>query len=247
MASTLGVRKIIAFNWPWYALALTGDLCALLLWVETQASSMLAVFTLAGLLLGNSWLFGSLLVSHWVYDRSALARGAWLDSLDPNAKDIAVLHAGQDEASHWTRMRFPNARTTVYDFFDPDENTEASLRRARAAAAPQSTVPVHLERLPMGASTLDLALVVFAAHEIRSAERLAAFFAELLRGLRPGGTLIVVEHLRDCWNALAYGPGAWHFLPRRAWLDAFDTAGLHLAEEARYTPFVTRFRLTRKE
>lgn len=246
MASTQGVRKIIAFNWPWYALAVASDLCALLFLAGTRSSPILVTLTLGALLLGNGWLVGSLLVSHWVYDRSPLARGAWLDSLNPNAQDIAILHAGQDEASQWVRVRFPNARTTVFDFFDPRENTEASLRRARAAPSPTLTVSVQLARLPVDEATLDLAFVVFAAHEIRSAERLAVFFSELHRVLRPGGALIVVEHLRDGWNALAYGPGAWHFLTRRTWLESFNAANLQVTKESRYTPFVARFHLTRK-
>jgi SAM-dependent methyltransferase len=245
MASTVGVRKIVSFNWPWYLLALLGNLCAAVLIFAAGLPNELKVLSSAATLVGNGWLVASLLVSHWVYDRSPLARGAWLDALDESARDIAVLHAGQDEASLLVAQRFPNAQVTVYDFFDPRENTEASLKRARRSASLAATTPVRLDQLPLGEAALDIAVVVFAAHEIRCPERLAAFFSELRRVLRPSGVVVVVEHLRDGWNALAYGPGTLHFLSRSTWVTAFAAANLRLIQEVHYTPFVTRFCLTK--
>jgi SAM-dependent methyltransferase len=247
MASTRGVRKIIAFNRHWYALALLGNLVAVVCVFALQLPSALVQLAWLGLVVGNGWLVASLGVSHWVYDRSPLARGAWLDALDASVRDVAVLHAGHDEASTFVSERLPQARLCRFDFFDPTENTELSLQRARQAATPnRETTCVSIARLPLADAALDAALVVFAAHEIRKPERLATFFCELHRVVRPAGTVIVVEHLRDGWNALAYGPGAMHFLSRRTWLRAFAVAGLHVACETRYTPFVSCFSLTRR-
>jgi SAM-dependent methyltransferase len=254
--TTLGVRKIIAFNWPWYVLALVGNVCAVLLLLGVSLTAELRLLGAVAVGIGNTWLVASLLVSHWVYDRSPLARGAWLDTLDPSAQELAILHAGHDEASQFVHQRYPEAKISVYDFFDPQENTEASLQRARstaassgpagaAAASSHRPIAVRGDRLPLADGALDIAFVVFAAHEIRNPEKLGLFFAELHRVLKPRGVVVVVEHLRDVCNALAYGPGAWHFLARSRWLHAFSVANLPVASETRYTPFVTCFCLAR--
>jgi hypothetical protein len=115
-----------------------------------------------------------------------------------------------------------------------------SLRRARAASRSRgvSASPRHL---PLAASAIDAGIVAFAAHEIRSSQARAAFFGELRRVLAPTGQAVVVEHLRDGWNFLAYGPGALHFLPRSAWLRAFAAGGLRIRAEMPCTPFVRVF------
>jgi ubiquinone/menaquinone biosynthesis C-methylase UbiE len=84
---------------------------------------------------------------------------------------------------------------------------------------------------------VDAAFVVFTAHELRRAESRERLFRELARVVRPGGEIVVVEHLRDWRNFLAFGPGFLHFLPERAW----RTASLRIARTFTITPFVRVF------
>jgi SAM-dependent methyltransferase len=251
MMPTEGVRKILRFNWPWYAAAggITVAVALLLgLGVVRGAAALVAA---AGVVAADFWLLASLAVSHYVYDRSAVARGEWLNAVDRAAvRSGAIFHAGQDEASVSVAPRFPGVRFQHFDFFDPERQSTPSLQRARARAAGQVTeraTSLADGRVPLADGALDLGLVAFAAHEIRQDPERTEFFRELARVLAPSGQVLVVEHLRDGWNFLAYGPGAFHFLSRRTWHRTFAAAGLKLARETPCTPFVRVFELTRDE
>ena len=124
--------------------------------------------------------------------------------------------------------------------------TEPSIRRARRltpAAFP--ALPADPNALPLETGTLEAAFVIFAAHEIRDAEARLRFFRELHRVLAPGGRLLLVEHLRDAANFLAFGPGFLHFLPRGEWLRLAHASGFAIVREFGITPFVRVFLLER--
>jgi hypothetical protein len=76
------------------------------------------------------------------------------------------------------------------------------------------------------------------AHEIRKADERDNFFAEVGRILAVDGRIVLVEHFRDIFNALAFGPGFFHFLPRSEWLRVTAKAGLEVEREKTVTPFV---------
>ena len=242
MTSYAGVAKILRFNWPWYAAAVVATglgLAALVWWIPAGPWRMVAVAALA---VGNSWLLLSLIVSHVVYDRSALARGGWLDGAQ--AASIAILHAGHDEGSIHVARLLPGAVCQVFDISDPAHGLSPSLRRARAEAAASATaIVVPSSSIPLPDGTIDLALVVFAAHELRDDGTRSGFFRELARIVGPRGRIVVIEHQRDTWNLLAYGPGFLHFLSRRSWLHTFAAAGLHLTGDDTFTPWVHAFEL----
>jgi SAM-dependent methyltransferase len=243
-----GVRKIVAFNFPWYIAALAinlaaaGWLAGLLPAAALPAG--LRPWAWCALAAADYWLLASVAVSHYVYDRSPLAAGAWLEGIaDGGALRVAVLHAGQDEASEAVTRRLPKAALRILDFHDPRGRVTGSLRRARAWAGPSSAEPAHAGELPLASGSLDLAVVAFAAHELRTPGGRAALFRELRRAVGDRGRIRLVEHVRDGWNLLAYGPGAFHFLPRRAWDRAFAAGGLRVAREWACTPFVRVFEL----
>lgn len=215
--------------------------------VARQPSAVVSATILPAACLAAFWSLASLGASHLVYDRSKIADGSWIDlALPSQPLSIANFHAGLDETSARLFERFPSARLTTFDFHHPDAMTEPSIGRARSisrtGAAP---VRIHFGKIPLGDGAEDAAFVVFAAHELRKSSERLLFFQELRRVLRPGGDLVVVEHMRDSWNLLAFGPGAFHFLARSLWLRLFSDAGFKLLGAFRVTPFVTVFRLRR--
>lgn len=238
-----GVWQIVRFNWPWYAAAAAATAAAAALLILVPLPAPWPSLALAALLLANAWLVLSLAVSHWIYDRSSVSRGEWLRGIA--AQRIVVCHFGQDEASAHVARWLPTAALHVFDLFESTLGTP-SLRRARALATPNtSTRAAALEALPLANATQDLAILAFAAHEVRDHATRVRLCTELARCLAPGGTLLVVEHLRDTWNLLAYGPGGFHFLSRRTWLRTFAAAGLEVVGETSLTPWVRRFELQR--
>ena len=245
MSTHAGLWKIVRFNWPWYAAAIAFTSAGALLLRSGMPGGAWSALVAAGMLVATAWVLGSLAVSHHVYDRSGVSRGAWLDGIaSASVRRVAILHAGQDEASEVVARRLPRAEIRVFDFYDPAKGATGSLERARALAD-EHAVAIAPNGIPMDDAALDLALVVFAAHEIRGERERVAFFRELARVLAPTGRLLVVEHLLDGWNLLAYGPGAFHFLPRAAWERAFGGAGWRLVRESACTRFVRVFELVR--
>jgi hypothetical protein len=229
-----GVLQIAAYHWLAYVVAAAGMPAALLL--PPPWRSVALAIALPGML----WACVSLAVSHYIYDWSAIYRLDWLErSLLRTPRRWVNIHAGLDETSLALAGLFPDSVGEILDIYDPVEMTEPSIQRARRLAGAQPAARLAKWRaLPLRDEAADTAFVIFAAHELRRPEA---------RILRSGGELVLVEHLRDWPNFLAFGPGFFHFLPERAWRQAADAAGFELRLRFALTPFVHAFVLRRHD
>jgi SAM-dependent methyltransferase len=242
-----GARQILQYNRRFYVAAAGFILAGL--WFLRRADGpdwLRAALTL--LVVGAAfWSLASLAASHYVYDRSPLYGFAWLKTLLAREPRRWVnVHAGLDESSEILRRLFAGAGGKILDIYDARAMSEPAIKRARQVT-PQlaSATAADFRALPLADASCDAVFVIFTAHELREAEARGAFFGELRRVLEPGGSVILVEHLRDAANFIAFGPGVWHFLPRREWLRAALAGGLAVAAEVSVTPFVRAFRLER--
>ncbi len=236
-----GVVQIVNFNRGMYyavlsALGAAGILCPFL--AGGERLMLAAVFTPA-----LFWMAASLAVSHYVYDRSPLYKLDWLACALPRPVQSWInIHSGWDESSVRLHAIFPDAVGQVVDMFDPKLMTEHSIQRARRLNRPApSAVAANYDALPFGDSSFDTAFCIFAAHELRRHHERVRLFRQIARVLCAEGRLVVVEHLRDGRNFLAFGPGFLHFFSCAEWRRTASEAGLTLTSEFSFTPFVRVF------
>lgn len=245
-----GMLQILAFNRHLYttaAIALALGSVGLHL-LAANPNSYWKIIVIGCLVLTAFWTLSSLAVSYWVYDRSSIYKWTWLaDCLPTGPRRWVNIHAGLDESSPALRRLFPSSEGAVLDIFDPMEMTEPSIAQARLRA--NNTVvatAADFRVLPLDKESLDTIFLIFAAHEIRRTESRLKFFRELKRVLKSHGRVVLVEHLRDWRNFLAFGPGCLHFQSRGTWFHAALETGFELEKEFGITPFVRIFLLQKR-
>jgi SAM-dependent methyltransferase len=242
-----GVWQIFLYNWHFYAAALVLDLIAAVFLVRFSPPAAVRLAVMLGAAISSFWALSSLLVSHYIYDRSRLYQWNWLAAVVKRTPvSWANIHAGLDQTSEALIRLFPAAQHRILDVYVPSEMSEPSIARARRhtekAAVPEKADP---RALPLKNCECDTIFLLFVGHELRRREARLQFFREVGRALKPGGCVVLVEHLRDWKNFLAYGPGALHFFSRREWLAVGSRAGFEVANELCITPFVGCFVLAK--
>src|SRR5688572_7429231 len=245
-------KQTVRFNWPFYAVALAVVTIAPVVIPQLPVAAWIRIPLYAATGLVGMWLVASLAASWIVYDRSRLMDWDWiLQALGFHPASWINIHAGHDESTPALRALFSDAHGRVFDIFDPAAMTEASIVRARLGRGTQDShgklqaERADYRRLPLPTGTIDAAMLLLSAHELRSDEARAALFTELRRVLGPGGRIVVAEHLRDWANFFAYGPGVLHFHSRRTWVRCFARHRFDVHREFSITPFVRIFVLRR--
>jgi SAM-dependent methyltransferase len=238
-----GVLNIFRYNAHYYAASLCSMLgIGAMLWFRILPRAGEAVL-IGAAALAAFWSLSSLVASYYVYDYAGVTRWNWIPRilLFPPHQWLNI-HAGLDESTQILTQLFPNTGYMVVDIYDSREMTEPSIARARRAhPSPQPAGVGKLDALPLPDRDRDTLFVLFAAHEIRQPARRAEFFLEAARVLANSGQLLLVEHLRDWKNFVAFGPGFLHFYSRDEWLRVARDAGLTLEREDHVTPLVRCF------
>ncbi|MGO1974146.1 MAG: hypothetical protein ACTH2Q_14420 [Propionibacteriaceae bacterium] len=224
-----GVRQVAEFNWP---KLLGGTVVAgvgLALWRRLPWWGRVGTLTAAYA------VPASLLASWWTYDLSPLPRWRFFTAhLSGETRRILLVIAGFDEVSATLAEVFGDSRIDVVDVV---AEPEATVRRARKLYPAEAPV---IDPRALGEASGDYDLVLFAqsAHEIRDPLTRATMFAAARSAVRDGGAVVVVEHLLDLPNAVAFGPGALHFHTERAWLASFAAGGLRVRQHSTVMPLV---------
>lgn len=236
-----GTRNIIRFNWHYYVIAFTSVMVLLVCTIYLSEKTTAYFYIISSLITFSIVI--SLSVSCYVYDLSGLYQFRWLDNLRVGLeRKIININAGFDETSDLLKEKFKFLNLIVLDFYDPQKHTEISIKRARRLHPPYpGTKQIYTSNLTLDDKSIDTAIVMFSAHEIRNFDERVKFFEELRRVIKPDGEIVVTEHLRDVINFLAYNIGFFHFYSKSTWLKTFKSAGLTIHSETKYTPFITTF------
>ena len=189
-----------------------------------------------------------LIISAYVYDLSGYYTMNWLEKLKINKNDLKQLvnmNAGFDETSFLLAQKYSNAALRVFDFYNSEQHTEAAITRARKASLTYpDTLSIKTSRIPMEDQTADAIFLLSAVHEIRDDAEKIRFLKECHRISKPDGTLVIVEHLRDLPNFLAFSVGFTHFFSKNTWLKVMAKAGYTNITETKFTPFMSIFTAT---
>lgn len=229
-----GVRNILWFNWPFYAAAGLTAIVGAAFFPHPAA--------IAAFLVAVYFAIASLVASHLVYDRPAIYGWKWLLPIAGNARTVLNVHAGFDETTESLRRVLPG-RVHAFEFYDPAQNTEPSIARAQTRAV---ATRFRSGALPCRDESCDAILFLFSAHEIRRPEERDRCLADAARAMRSTGRIVVLEHLRNARTFAVFGPGNFHFYPRREWLRAADAGQLTLLDEGDLTPFAHYFAFERR-
>lgn len=241
-----GVLNILSFNRHYYVIGLS--LLVLLIVSRMLLAWPVNLFWVIaiGIIYG---LIMPLIVSAYVYDFSNYYEFKWLKKILKKAKDpelIINVNAGFDETSFIIKKHFPNTDLKVYDFYNEKRHTEPAIKRARKASSVYpNTQKISSDSIPLKDNTVDIVFLLSSVHEIRSNDEKVQFLKECHRLCKPGGKVIMVEHLRDFPNFLAFSVGFTHFFSRSTWKNAFLSAGFSSFKEDKFTPFMSIFSCNR--
>ncbi|HVO64351.1 MAG TPA: class I SAM-dependent methyltransferase [Terriglobales bacterium] len=238
-----GTVKVIQFNLRFYVGSTLGLVSILLFLTSHQVSPSLKAAGHGGALAMLFWTMSSILVSWYVYDWVGVTRWEWMKACLPFVPVRWVnIHAGLDEATGFLKQLFPGTEGIVVDIFDSKKMTEPSIARARRMFPSREPFQIgQAHALPLPNLDTDAVFLLFAAHELRAPDSRTQLLRESGRVLKAGGHVVLVEHLRDFANFIAFGPGFLHFHSANSWLRSLREAGLEVEKQVTITPFVHCF------
>jgi len=207
-----GVLNILSFNRHYY---LFGFIALASLFISRSLFELPDIVFWVVIAVFLYGLIMPLIVSAFVYDFSGYYKFEWLDNVlnsNQNPQLIVNINAGFDETSFIIKNRFPLAVLKVFDFYNPSQHTELAIKRARKVSLVYpDTQQISSGSIPLKENSVDIVFLLSAAHEIRSNDEKILFLKECYRICKPSGQLIMVEHLRDLPNFLAFSVGFTHF------------------------------------
>jgi Methyltransferase domain len=237
-----GVLNILSFNRHFYVFGLIALTLIIISFLAFNWSTFLLWIVIFAFLYG---LIMPLIVSAYVYDFSGYYNFDWLKNYkftDAEGKQILNINAGFDETSFIIKNKFPKSDLQVFDFYNAKQHTEPAIIRARKVSLVYpNTQQIVSNSIPLKDNSVDLIFLLSAAHEIRTQDEKIEFLKECNRVCKLTANVIMIEHLRDFPNFVAFTIGFTHFFSKSTWKKAFQGAGFSTFTEQKFTPFMSIF------
>ncbi len=237
-----GVLNILSFNRHFYVIGISVLTILLIIAWLIAWPSIVCGLIIAAFMYG---LIMPLIISAYVYDFSGYYDLHWLKNIikdEERIKLIININAGFDETSFIIKSKFPKADLNVFDFYNDKQHTEPAIKRARKVSLVYpDTQQIASNSMPLKDNSVDIIFLLSAVHEIRSHEEKIRFLKECHRICKADAQVIMVEHLRDFPNFLAFSVGFTHFFSRAVWKNAFERAGFSTFQETKFTPYMSIF------
>ena len=237
-----GVLNILSFNRHFYVFGLL--ILVLIIGSQYIFNWHMGLFWLVicGFIYG---LTMPLIISAYVYDFSGFYNFEWLRKMnleDANHKLNLNINAGFDETSYIIKSILPKSELQVYDFYNAKQHTEPAIIRARKVSLVYpNTMQIDSNIIPLNDNSVDNIFLISTIHEIRKKKERIEFLKECRRVCKPNGNVIVVEHLRDFSNLLAFTIGFTHFFSKATWKKSLKEAGFTSINETKFTTFMSIF------
>jgi ubiquinone/menaquinone biosynthesis C-methylase UbiE len=238
-----GVLNILSFNRHFYVFGFIVLSIIIISYIMFSWPSYLFWIVVAAFLYG---LLMPLLVSAYVYDFSGYYNFDWLKKFnfkDCTGTKILNINAGFDETSFIIKHHFPQSDLQVFDFYNAEQHTEPAIVRARKVSLVYpNTQQIITNHIPLPDNSVDIIFLLSAAHEIRTQPEKIQFLKECHRVCKPNSNVIMIEHLRDFPNFVAFTIGFTHFFSKHIWKKAFNASGFSNFTEEKFTPFMSIFK-----
>lgn len=238
-----GVLNILSFNRHFYVFGLIALLLIIASKYVFNWNINLFWLVILGFIYG---LTMPLIVSAYVYDFSGFYHFDWLKKMnlyDSKQNLNLNINTGFDETSYIIKSIFPESELQVYDFYNAKQHTEPAIIRARKVSSVYpNTQQIESNTIPLSDNSVNNIFLLSAVHEIRKQDEKIQFLKECRRVCKPNGNVIMVEHLRDLPNFLAFTIGFTHFFSKTTWKKAFKEAGFTSINEIKFTPFMSIFK-----
>jgi len=141
---------------------------------------------------------------------------------------VADLHIGTWRTSHLLRELLPDARISSVNCWDTSQpSAEANVRQLHELEPEPDDPPFRKlatanGAVPLADASCDAVVVGFGIHELAARGPREKLFDEARRVLKPGGKLLLFEHIVDLENFVIFGPGIDHWPRRREWLRLLE-------------------------